>query len=80
MSKANRSQPTAIRWFRRQLADLGSDLLTAHRKMAEIALSPDRQMIKPGLAPDTYAEFLFRTSGPLRHDPPAGPGPTPGPG
>ena len=39
--------------------------------MAELRLAPDRYVLGPATAPDTYAEFLYRTSGPLRHEPPA---------
>ena len=44
----------------------------AQRRMAELQLSPDRFLINgTAKAPDTYAEFLFRTSGLLTHEPPA---------
>jgi hypothetical protein len=40
--------------------------------MTELQLSPDRFLMDGGAQPpDTYAEFLFRTSGPLTHEPPA---------
>jgi hypothetical protein len=39
--------------------------------MTELATAPDRYSLNPDRAPDTYAEFLFRTSGLLRHEPPA---------
>jgi hypothetical protein len=44
----------------------------AQRRMAELRLSPDRFLIDGSdKSPDTYAEFLFRTSGLLAHEPPA---------
>jgi hypothetical protein len=44
----------------------------AQRRMAELRLSPDRFLLDGAAqAPDTYAEFLFRTSGRLTHEPPA---------
>jgi hypothetical protein len=44
----------------------------AQRRMAELQFSPDRFLMDGGAQPpDTYAEFLFRTSGPLSHEPPA---------
>ncbi len=43
----------------------------AQRRLSELRLSPDRYLDQPDQAPDTYAEFLFRTSGPLEHEPPA---------
>jgi hypothetical protein len=39
--------------------------------MMQLRLAPDRYVPDPGQAPDDYAEFLFRTSGPLRHEPTA---------
>lgn len=43
----------------------------AQRQMAVLASSPDRYLLDVGVAPGTYQEFLFRTSGPLMHEPPA---------
>jgi hypothetical protein len=40
----------------------------AQRRMAEIRNAPDRFGTRPDTAPDTYGEFLFRTSGPLRRE------------
>jgi hypothetical protein len=43
----------------------------AQRRMSVLTTSPDRYAPEPDHAPDTYAEFLFRTSGTLRHEPAA---------
>ena len=44
----------------------------AQRRMAELRFNPDRFLPDGGVQPpDTYAEFLFRTSGLLEHEPPA---------
>jgi hypothetical protein len=43
----------------------------AQRKMVVLASSPDRYLLDVGVAPGTYQEFLFRTSGALMHEPPA---------
>src|SRR5258708_14702896 len=43
----------------------------AQRRMAELATAPDRYLFKPDAAPENYAEFLYRTSGVLRHEPTA---------
>jgi hypothetical protein len=51
---------SAVAEFQRQ-----QDRLTAKR------LSFDAYLIDPTAAPDTYAEFLARTSGPLRREPTA---------
>ena len=33
--------------------------------------SPDHYLVAPAQAPDTYEEFLLRTTGPLDHEPSA---------
>ena len=43
----------------------------AQRRMTQLRLAPDRYVLGPSAAPDTYAEFLYRTSGPVRHEPSA---------
>jgi hypothetical protein len=43
----------------------------ATRRMTEVNTAPDRYALDPDKAPDTYAEFLFRTSGVLAHEPSA---------
>ena len=43
----------------------------AQRRLSVLRASPDRYLAQPELAPDTYQEFLFRTSGPLAHEPSA---------
>jgi hypothetical protein len=43
----------------------------AQLRMAAVATATDRYVANPDAAPDTYAEFLFRTSGPLLHEPSA---------
>ena len=43
----------------------------AQRRLAVLQASPDRYLRRSDLAPDTYQEFLFRTSGPLAHEPSA---------
>jgi hypothetical protein len=43
----------------------------AQARLLQLRMNPDRYVIGGGQAPDNYAEFLFRTSGPLRHEPSA---------
>jgi len=43
----------------------------AQRRLAMLRASPDRYVLTPQDPPATYGEFLFRTSGPLQHEPPA---------
>jgi hypothetical protein len=40
-------------------------------RVATIQMSQDVYMIRPDVGPDTYAEFLSRTRGRLRHEPSA---------
>lgn len=44
------------------------DCRYAQRRMTQLRYAPDRFLPQPGQVPDTYAEFLFRTSGPLAHE------------
>jgi hypothetical protein len=69
---------TYLRWPAAQAARLGRALLAvlrecnaAQRRMTAIRTAPDRYTARPGTAPDTYAEFLYRTSGLLLHEPSA---------
>jgi hypothetical protein len=43
----------------------------AQRRMTEIRSAPDRFGTRADVAPDTYGEFLFRTSAPLQREPSA---------
>ena len=43
----------------------------AQRRLAVLWLNPDRYVTVPDQAPDTYREFLFRSSGLLTHEPSA---------
>jgi hypothetical protein len=62
---------TLVRRFARWVRELVAEFALAQRRLAELATAPDRYLIDPDTAPETYAEFLFRTSGLLRHEPPA---------
>lgn len=56
----------------RAVAAVLAECNRAQRRMAELRLNPDRFLLDGGAQPpDTYAEFLFRTSGLLHHEPPA---------
>jgi hypothetical protein len=57
----------AVRRLRRAVAEFNNQQL----RLANLRLSQDTYLNRPGAAPDTYAEFLFRTRGPLRHEPSA---------
>jgi hypothetical protein len=60
-----------MRTLWRRLASVVAECNSAQRRMAILQASPDRYLPQPGAAPDTYAAFLFRTSGPLTHEPSA---------
>ena len=54
-----------------KLADAVREMNEAQRLMLVLQNAPDRYVADPGAAPDTYAEFLARTSGPLLPEPSA---------
>lgn len=60
-----------MRGLARKLAAVISECRYAQRRMAVLRTSPDTYSTSPDTAPDTYAEFLFRTSGMLMHEPSA---------
>jgi hypothetical protein len=60
-----------VRGLARRTAAVIRECNDAQRRMAAINSAPDRFMSGPGAAPDTYAEFLFRTSGRLLAEPSA---------
>lgn len=65
-----RAPSTAVRLARR----LGSALADLHyqqRRLLVLRQSQDSRLAHPDAAPDTYLEFLARTSGPLLHEPSA---------
>ena len=67
MSKAARS----VRQLTRELLAILTDWVDAQRKLAELRLAPEQYVFKKSAVPQTYAEFLYRTSGVLPHEPPA---------
>jgi len=54
-----------------RLADAIREMNEAQRRMMVLRTATDRFVENPHAAPDTYAEFLARTSGMLLHEPPA---------
>ena len=54
-----------------KLADAVREMNEAQRLMLVLQNAPNRYVADPGSAPDTYDEFLARTSGPLLHEPSA---------
>ena len=62
---------TAVRRVTGKVADAVREMNEAQRLMLVLHNAPDRYVADPGAAPDTYDEFLARTSGPLLHEPSA---------
>jgi len=54
-----------------KLADAIQEMNEAQRRMLVLRTAADRYEVNPDAAPDTYQEFLARTSGALLHEPPA---------
>ena len=59
-----------IRMARRVVAVL-AEMHYAQRRLDAIRMNVDSYLTDADKAPQTYAEFRFRTSGPLLHEPPA---------
>ena len=55
----------------RRVADIVAECNYAQRRMTVLKMAPDAYFATTGKAPDDYAEFLFRTSGTLLHEPDA---------
>ncbi len=60
----------AVRLARR-VAGLIGECNEAQRRFTALHMAPDSYLTDSDRAPDSYAEFLFRTSGWLRHEPSA---------
>ena len=70
-SSGRRSWPQLLRSVSLKVAEIVTECNRATRMMTELRLAPDRYVPDATQAPGDYAEFLFRTSGPLRHEPSA---------
>ena len=57
--------------FGRRVADIVAECNYAQRRMLALRTAPDLYRADRNKAPDTYAEFLFRTSSALLHEPAA---------
>ena len=62
---------TTVRRVAGKLADAVHEMNEAQRLMLVLRTAPERYAENPGAAPDTYDEFLARTSGVLLHEPSA---------
>ena len=74
-SSATTTTPGGGGWgsggFGRRIVAVVRECNDAQRRLTAISTAPDRYTAHPDAAPDTYAEFLFRTSGLLLHEPSA---------
>ena len=62
---------SVLRALGRRLVSIVAECNYAQRRVAVLQGSPDSYLFQPAEAPDTYGAFLFRTSGPLAHEPSA---------
>jgi hypothetical protein len=54
-----------------KVAAVVGEMNEAQRRMMILRSAPDRYLLNSDEGPETYPEFLARTSGPLLHEPPA---------
>ncbi len=62
---------TTVRRVAGKVADTVREMNEAQRLALVLRTAMDRYVENPDAAPDTYDEFLVRTSGALLHEPPA---------
>jgi hypothetical protein len=65
------TRTSALARLGRCVADIVAECNYAQRRMLALRTSPDLYRADRNKAPDTYAEFLFRTSSVLLHEPAA---------
>src|SRR5260370_34257942 len=71
ISSGRRSWPQLLRSAALSTAAVIAECHRATGTMMRLSQAPDRYLPDSGHAPDDFAEFLFRTSGTLRHEPTA---------
>jgi hypothetical protein len=60
-----------LRRLAARIAAAVTEMNEAQRRMIVLRAATDRHLSRPNAAPDSYAEFLMRTSGPLVCEPSA---------
>ena len=70
-SSGRRSWLQLLRSVSLTVAGVVAECNRANRTMMRLRVAPDRYLPDSAQAPADYAEFLFRTSGPLAHEPSA---------
>lgn len=69
MSSANVSR--TLKGIVRKIAAVIQECQAAQRRLDALRTGPDLYSDHPNVAPDSYAEFMFRTSGALMREPSA---------
>jgi hypothetical protein len=62
---------SVLRTLARRVSDVVAECNYAQRRLVALRLSTDTYLTQPDQAPDSYQAFLFRTAGPLIHEPSA---------
>lgn len=60
-----------VRRIAQRVATVVREMNEAQERMLALRLSADPYLVNPDAPPDTYEEFLLRTSGPLMREQPA---------
>ena len=60
---------TGLVRFGQRITSIVAECNYAQRRVFAVMTSPDHYVTERDMAPDTYAEFLFRTSGGLMDEP-----------
>jgi hypothetical protein len=71
MSRTASQWTSRLRRLARKITAAVAECNDATRLMTELNTAPDHYVFRPRTLPDTYAEFLYRTSGPLVREPSA---------
>jgi hypothetical protein len=59
---------TTLRTLARRVGAVIADYNYAQHRVNLLQTNPDHYVFAPNHAPDSYEDFLFRTSGPLEHE------------
>lgn len=66
--RIHQDKETAIHRIARGIADALAEDKDVQRYLMQLRMNPQNYVFRPGRTPDTYADFLFRTSGVLMHE------------
>jgi hypothetical protein len=71
MARREAMKTNGVRRMAARVASAVREMNEAQRRMIELRRTADWLFVDPSMPPNTYAEFLMSTSGPLRHEPSA---------